>query len=606
MKQGRFSRWMVVLALALGLLLVYLAKLQWDWLDAFESSERVRAEGRLSRNGFSMKVAIDNEFRTLGRCFSGLGGTTSQLASQVEARRQLWSRSSRWPALLQGVFLVSRDSDGKANLSRFVAETGAFERMDWPASFEALHSTVPEATTPSHPLVLEVNTALPAVLVPAVLVPASLVASPLAPGVPNAEPDAANPAGVQTAKLVLQLDLSYWRAVFFPELMAIFFPPPNFEGVRAAVVDGATQRLVYATSDIDSLEDFGRSDFTLGLVDAGTDGEELPRVGLRPPKGREAMPNWKRPPTSDDHAWFRNLWASAYYSGYWHLHLGIGGESFADRIQAARWRALRRAFGVLLLIGAVTALIFWLARTAQRTARQQVDFIAGVSHEFRTPLAVLSAAGDNLADSLVHNPEQLQEYGRVIQDESLRLREMVENVLHMARQSSPSGKPILRPIKATQLVEDTLARLSRLLEKEAFEVEVELPPERLHILGDAQALQSALVNLISNGLKYGRLARWLRISVTKGRISQGRDQGQDEVRITVEDRGSGIDKEELRHLFDPFFRGRRAREEQIEGSGLGLALVRDVAISHRGRVSVETTLGQGSRFTLHFPLLEAP
>ena len=116
------------------------------------------------------------------------------------------------------------------------------------------------------------------------------------------------------------------------------------------------------------------------------------------------------------------------------------------------------------------------------------------------------------------------------------------------------------------------------------------------VRADPDLLSECLLNLISNALKYGGDAQWLGIRAQT--VETGHGTG---VQITVEDRGIGIPAAELRHIFEPFYRGQTARSAQIRGTGLGLSLAREAANSIGARITVKSTAGKGSAFTLHIP-----
>ena len=128
----------------------------------------------------------------------------------------------------------------------------------------------------------------------------------------------------------------------------------------------------------------------------------------------------------------------------------------------------------------------------------------------------------------------------------------------------------------------------------SFDVRIDdnVPP----VMADQDGLRRALLNLVSNALKYGDDGRWIGLTVSR---SPGRDDGQ--VLVSVTDRGRGIPADEMAHIFEPFYRGRFALNQQIHGNGLGLSLVKRIAEAHGGRVTVKSAPGQGATFTISLP-----
>jgi signal transduction histidine kinase len=108
-------------------------------------------------------------------------------------------------------------------------------------------------------------------------------------------------------------------------------------------------------------------------------------------------------------------------------------------------------------------------------------------------------------------------------------------------------------------------------------------------------LRRALTNLLGNAAKYGRDGQWVGLSV------ESRGGSRPEIAITVADRGAGIAASDLPHIFDAFYRGQYAKERQIHGNGLGLSLVKRIAVAHGGKVTVKSAPGEGAAFTLHLP-----
>jgi two-component system phosphate regulon sensor histidine kinase PhoR len=228
-----------------------------------------------------------------------------------------------------------------------------------------------------------------------------------------------------------------------------------------------------------------------------------------------------------------------------------------------------------------------------------MEFVAGVSHELRTPLAVIRAAAENLADDVVHDAERTRQYGELINREGRRLSNMVERVLLFAKMRSGNVHFQRRPVDLLAAIEDAVAANNAWAEEGEIKVVKELPEALPRVYGDPTALASVLQNLLSNALKYSR--RGGQVMVQARAVKSGDD---DAVQIAIHDQGAGIPGHEIPHLFEPFYRGKRARAAQIQGSGLGLSLVKQVVEGHGGSVEVVSTPGAGSTFLVQLPVGE--
>jgi signal transduction histidine kinase len=218
--------------------------------------------------------------------------------------------------------------------------------------------------------------------------------------------------------------------------------------------------------------------------------------------------------------------------------------------------------------------------------------VAGVSHELSTPLSVICVAGENLADGLVIGEEPVRRYGTLVRDEGRRLRALVEQVLDFA---SPPATPARHSVDLRAVITSALDACRLEIEGGDFDVRADLPTTLPPVDGDPVLLQGAVQNLIANALKYSGDSRRVDVHVDV-------PGGEEEVWITVEDLGLGVDPREQRRIFEPFYRGAEARRRQIRGSGLGLTLVRRTAERHGGRVTVRSAPGAGSAFTIRLPV----
>ena len=265
-------------------------------------------------------------------------------------------------------------------------------------------------------------------------------------------------------------------------------------------------------------------------------------------------------------------------------------------IAAFRQRNLLFGFGIVLLLGASVAVLAVASRRAQRLAERQIEFVAGVSHELRTPIAGISSLGQNLADGIVDDLEQAADYGDRIQREARRLANMVEGVLHFSAIRSERYRYEMRSVDLAAVVDEGVAALGpRALDEFSLKISVaeDLPP----IPADRRALQSVVRNLLANAMKFSAAGGDIRIAMS----TIDGDRHVREVELRVDDQGCGIPAAELPQIFEPFFRGEGAQAGQVQGSGLGLSLVKEVVEAHGGKVDVVSD-PTGTSFRVRLPV----
>jgi signal transduction histidine kinase len=242
------------------------------------------------------------------------------------------------------------------------------------------------------------------------------------------------------------------------------------------------------------------------------------------------------------------------------------------------------------------ALVLVWTQRIRRLAKMQMDFVAGVSHELRTPVSVISSAAENLADGVVGSSAQVKQYGALIRNEAQRLAAMIGQVLLFAATRNENQQYEPRPVPVAETIDSAVTDLAHLTAASGFTVEKEVARDLPPVMADPKALGRCLQNLMTNALKYGSGGRWMGIRAQPG---SGPEAG--EVLITVQDRGQGIEPDEIPHIFEPFYRGNAARASQAHGTGLGLSLAKEAAEAMGGRLTVTSRMGEGSAFTLHFP-----
>ena len=284
----------------------------------------------------------------------------------------------------------------------------------------------------------------------------------------------------------------------------------------------------------------------------------------------------------------------------WRVYLQHQSGALEATLGAVRFRNLAIGIGVLLLLAVSVGLLVASMHSMQRAAREQLELVARMSHELRTPLATITCAGENLADDVVSTPADARHYGELIKQEGRRLTKTIGDILLCCRlQARPDATLNPQPTDVAAVIERVLAE-SRTVAPEGQRIDTSIEAGLPIVMADREALKMALKNLVLNAVKYGRGGP-VRVAAKASRSATGGE----EIAISVEDEGPGIPHEERHRIFEPFFRGRLAREMEVEGSGIGLSIVRQVARSHGGRVRVGPGDRQGARFVLQLPALKA-
>jgi signal transduction histidine kinase len=287
--------------------------------------------------------------------------------------------------------------------------------------------------------------------------------------------------------------------------------------------------------------------------------------------------------------------------GRWQLYVRHRAGSLEAVVSRARLLNLAVTGGVLLLMIATMAALISYIRRAQKLTELQMEFVTGVSHELRTPLTVIHTAAYNLRGKLSNNPPQVEKYGALIQQESGRLKELVEQVLQFS--SAKAGRVIQdrEPLSVESVIEQALESSKALIAGAHCTIEKSVQPGLPPILGDPMALRQALANLVGNAAKYGSTGNnWIGISATGAG-----ENGTRTVAISVADHGPGIPSDEQAHIFDPFFRGAKAVQDQIHGTGLGLSLVKKIVEAHGGTIRVKSEPMKGAEFIVTLPAMSA-
>jgi signal transduction histidine kinase len=593
----RFPHW--GLAASLGLILVVLAALQYYWSGRVSEAQRERMQATLRTAMNQFREDLHHELASVGSAFELEQAGVPSAAEQAYAERyQEWRRRTPYPDLVANIFLWESRTPNPG-LFRLSLNTGQFEAADCPPRFGRLCGELklkpPErwgvlgAGPP--PFVWTLEGTIPALV------------HPLLEG--RQSRGQRRPEFAVSGYLVVELNRACLQNQIFAELAQRYFGSADGLLYQVAVLSAGNPNTPIYVSDAlapnqiltgrDALiQLFGpRREGHLDRQEAREPGTRrgpgggLPQRSSLFPQNGELAPRFHLP-----------VVVERSEGGRWQLVVKHRSGSVEDAVAAGRRRNLAVSFGILLVLAVgMGMLVVWTGR-AQRLARLQVEFVAGVSHELRTPLAVISSAADNLAAGVVEAKEHVRQYGTLIGSEVHRLSSMVEQILLFASGEARQRPYEIRPVDVGEVVDRVLSGADGIIDEADFTVEKQIQPGLPPALADAGALAQCLHNLISNALKYGRDRRWLGI---RGQLVET-DRGP-EIEVRVEDKGMGIDREDLPHIFEPFYRSRAVRSAQIRGTGLGLSLTKRITEAMNGRLSVTSESGKGSAFTLHLPAL---
>jgi signal transduction histidine kinase len=249
-------------------------------------------------------------------------------------------------------------------------------------------------------------------------------------------------------------------------------------------------------------------------------------------------------------------------------------------------------FGLMaIVIAAAAYFIFRAVRRELGVARLQSDFVSAVSHEFRTPLTAMC----HLTEMLEENgapQDRLPQYYRALARETRRLHGLVESLLDFGRMESDKRTYHLEETDAAELARQVMEEFRERTESGAKRLTLHTPADPFVVRADREAIALALRNLVDNALKYSPDSLPVEISVSRRGDLAG---------ISVEDRGPGIPKDEQRAVFRKFVRGEAARNANVKGTGIGLALAEHIVKAHGGSLELASQLGRGSRFTILLP-----
>lgn len=573
-------------AAVLGLLPV-LAVLQFRWLGQVSENERTRLQRALVNAMGAVARDIDAEVTS---AVSAVNVDRLIADAETPARNALpgGAGPTAPKGLVRDILYVAPPEPGRTTLvvRRCDIKSASCAPTAWPAELAELQLRLARWYRRGSDDVGELSRIVraPGVSQSVIVVPVHRTRGPRGRRESNGRGDRSERSAVS----LLLLNDHWLRSALLPAIVARHFGTPRESDFQVAVVHrDRPLDLVYgeaggALDDVLTRPEGWQEMFTL-RPDGFSDRRSSDEGGLA--SGDTEVKVFGRDEDDDDEEW---MLVARHRDG-----------SLQEAVANVRRRNMFVSSGILLLMGVAVGLIALTARRAQRLAHQQIEFVAGVSHELRTPVAAIHLAAQNLADGKVGDPARIQRYGAAIQLESQRLRETVERVLQFASTSAGQGLGPRQLLDIRALVEEAVEAARTDHAGATLAVTGSAGP--WHVAADPAALRTCVQNVLSNAIKYGGPDPHVEITLTAEKRAR-----RPEVRVSVRDSGPGIPQDDLAHIYEPFFRGRYALEQRIQGNGLGLHLVRRLIAAHGGRVRAHSAPGKGSTFVLHLPLAAGP
>ena len=275
--------------------------------------------------------------------------------------------------------------------------------------------------------------------------------------------------------------------------------------------------------------------------------------------------------------------------------LEVGIRLKGETIQQVARSRVSRDLVILVVLDAVLLSGVWVVyrsvRREMEFVRLKSDFVSNVSHDLRTPLALIRMYAETLEMGRLTSEEKEQEYYATIVKETERLTRLVNNLLNFSRMEAGRRPYAFSRLDLNAVVRGVLDSFSPHLASEGFSPVVSLDPANPAVRADPEAVQEALINIVDNAVKYSGAEKYLRVATGRR---------MEDVFVEIEDHGPGISPEYRERVFETFFRVPSPKKTDAKGSGLGLAIARHIMEAHGGRIDLKSTPGKGSTFTIVF------
>jgi two-component system phosphate regulon sensor histidine kinase PhoR len=284
-----------------------------------------------------------------------------------------------------------------------------------------------------------------------------------------------------------------------------------------------------------------------------------------------------------------------------------GRAHFSEQVPAQRWYEVhvipvRQPAGAPVSGRSLLFLTFHDLTPLYRVEQVRADFVANASHELRTPLAALSGFIDTLQGPARDDAEAREKFLGIMQGQASRMARLIDDLLSLSRIELRAHVNPDVPLNLSVIMRQVLDGLETLARERGVALNLTAPAEPIVVRGDRDELTRLFENLVENALKYGAAGKRVEVTIEVLPAPEGKTDKEQEAKVAVRDFGPGIAPEHVPRLTERFYRVDVGQSRAGGGTGLGLALVKHILNHHRGRLAIESKLGEGSTFTAYLPL----
>jgi len=528
------------LALLWLVLLPMFSWVQWNWLNRLRDADHAHMHNELTQAASALRDDFDQELADVYNQFRLRDTSAALMSEQFNSQYAEYSARTDHARLVDRIFWVKLENQ-RPVLMEYLPWENHLAPATWPNNMDVLRENF-ERQAKGHYQVAP----------PSCLAESSTLVVPTLSSTPK-------------SWVLITLNDSYLLKDLLAKKAGTHLQVGVQESYLLAVTSQVDkEKALYLSNNSMSLTDFAENDLTVGLF-------SLRRASLNKSVGQGDQ---------------------QLMAGNWQLMLKHRSGSLLNAANVDRNVNAAMLFSMMAVLGLSFIGPLLVFQRSKSLLGHQLAYFSGLSHDLRAPLSVISSAAYNLSRNVVSDEKRVKQYGSLIRKESLRLQDMVNQVLEYSRAHAGRASYFMEALSSEELVSTVMKEHAGLLEKHNIElsllVDKDLPP----VWGDVQALKSAVGNLVTNAVKYGGARCWIGVRVF--RDGKG-------VSIEVADRGNGIPLREQSQLFDAYYRAESVRNSDIEGSGLGLEMVKKILTRHGGKVRLRSSPGEGAAFCLSLP-----